>query len=184
MDTRTPREIDEALAKEHRALVHNGRRASSLVSFAGCVFGTRKGRHGEQGSSHAEIWELVRQAAADGDEYRIVIGKRPSELLADSDALLAERVEIMGRIVELDKLYTGWSRFFLVTSNSGHVHSSMYCHTCYPTTEYGWLPELSGKTEAQAVAKLGDTLCSRCFPSVRVGRPKKIAKAAALKLVA
>jgi hypothetical protein len=53
----------------------------------------------------------------------------------------------------------------LVTSSNGHVHSSMYCSTCRPTTTYGWLPELSGKTEADAVDELGPNLCSVCFPT-------------------
>jgi hypothetical protein len=26
--------------------------------------------------------------------------------------------------------YTGWTRFFLVVSSAGHVHSSRSCHTC------------------------------------------------------
>lgn len=62
--------------------------------------------------------------------------------------------------------YTGWSRFFLVTG--GHIHSSMSCSTCYPTTLFGWLPQLSGLTEADAVAAHGPLLCSVCYPSAPV----------------
>lgn len=79
-------------------------------------------------------------------------------------------------IVEHEKAYTGWSRFFLVTSSAGHVHSSMRCVTCYPQTRYAPVVGLSGSTEEQAAAILGDTLCSVCFPSVGSGRPSKIAK--------
>jgi hypothetical protein len=64
--------------------------------------------------------------------------------------------------------YTGWSRFYLVTSSSGHVHSSTHCCTCNKgrlPTSFALVPDLSGKTEAEAVAELGPALCSVCFPS-------------------
>ena len=75
---------------------------------------------------------------------------------------------LQNEITEQDKLYTGWSRFFLVTQANGHIHSSMSCSTCYPTTQYGWLPTLSGLTEADAVAAQGPRLCTICFPSAPV----------------
>lgn len=58
-----------------------------------------------------------------------------------------------------------WSRFFLVTSSNGHIHQDMHCSTCYVSTGYGWLPELSGLTEADAVDAHGPLLCSVCYPS-------------------
>lgn len=64
--------------------------------------------------------------------------------------------------------YTGWSRFFLVTNVGGHIHRDMSCSTCFPTTQYAWLHELSGLTEAEAVAEYGEILCSVCFPSAPV----------------
>lgn len=59
-----------------------------------------------------------------------------------------------------------WSRFFLVSG--GHIHSSTGCHTLYPTTEIAWLPDLSGESEADAVAAHGALLCTICFPSAPV----------------
>lgn len=98
---------------------------------------------------------------------------------------LAVVERIMGEIRALEDLYTGWSRFFLVTSSPGHVHSSTHCSTCRWTTTYGWLPELSGKTEEEAVAELGPTLCSVCFPSAPVEHVGgKISKAQAIKRAA
>jgi len=64
--------------------------------------------------------------------------------------------------------YDGWSRFFLVRNNNGHIHRSLNCSTCFITTQYSWITELSGKTEAEAVAELGEILCSVCFPSAPV----------------
>ena len=61
-----------------------------------------------------------------------------------------------------------WSRFFLVLNTNGHIHSSTSCSTCFVTTEFGWLPELSGLTEADAVEQQGEILCSVCFPSAPV----------------
>lgn len=81
---------------------------------------------------------------------------------------LATLNRLQNEIIEQDKLYTGWSRFFLVAQANGHIHSSMSCSTCYPTTQYGWLPTLSGLTEADAVAAQGPRLCTVCFPSAPV----------------
>ena len=67
--------------------------------------------------------------------------------------------------------YTGWSRFYLVTSSSGHVHSSTKCCTCHKgklPTAFALVPTLSGSTEAEAVAELGPALCSVCFASAPV----------------
>ena len=67
-----------------------------------------------------------------------------------------------------EEKYQGWSRFFLVTNTGGHIHSSMACSTCRPTTSFGWLPELSGLDEKAAVDAEGARLCSVCFPDAPV----------------
>jgi len=83
---------------------------------------------------------------------------------------------------EADNEYGGWSRFFLVPM--GHIHSSTSCSTCYVTTAFSWLPELSGLTEKDAVSEYGEILCSVCFPSAPVewtnGVNRKEAEAKAL----
>jgi len=78
--------------------------------------------------------------------------------------------------------YTGWSRFYLVTSSAGHVHSSLNCSTCKVTTTFAPVPSLSGSTEAEAVAVLGETLCTVCFPSAPV-KPSKVTQAQATLLI-
>lgn len=60
--------------------------------------------------------------------------------------------------------YKGWTRFFMVQ----HIHNSMNCSSFRPTTRVGWLPDVSGLTEAEAVAEHGATLCTICFPSAPV----------------
>lgn len=91
----------------------------------------------------------------------------------------AEISTITGRIKVLDNVHAehGWSRFFLVLASNGHVHSTTWCHTTYPTTRWAWLPHLSGLTEAEAVADQGEILCSVCYPSAPVAWTSGTSKA-------
>jgi len=67
--------------------------------------------------------------------------------------------------VQIDKdEYTGWNRFFMVE----HIHRSQHCSSFRPTTRIGWLPKVSGLTEAEAVAEHGSILCTICFPSAPI----------------
>jgi hypothetical protein len=63
-----------------------------------------------------------------------------------------------------EELYTGWTRFYLVK----HIHNSKHCSSFRLGTRIGWLPNLSGLTEAEAVAEHGAILCTKCFPSAPV----------------
>ncbi|MBF4459385.1 hypothetical protein [Pseudoclavibacter sp. VKM Ac-2867] len=65
-----------------------------------------------------------------------------------------------------------WPRAFVVPQ--GHVHSSLGCTTCYPTTRFQLLPEYSGKTEDELVEDAGDRACTVCLPSAPVDRPTKM----------
>lgn len=69
-----------------------------------------------------------------------------------------------GEIAEIEKLYTGWSRAFLVHNANGHVHASMNCSTCFPTTQYIWLPNLSGEDKMKIAELAGESACSVCYP--------------------
>jgi hypothetical protein len=113
--------------------------------------------------------------------------RRGIEQVEKRSAAMTAAQKLYERIAELNAVWEEhrWSRFFLVTSSAGHVHSSMWCSTCRPTTAYGWKPELSGKSEAEAVKALGPALCSVCFPSAPVAHQGgKITKAQAAKLAA
>lgn len=58
-----------------------------------------------------------------------------------------------------------WSRYFPCLNRDGHIHASLRgCPTVRFDTSMGWATGLSGKTVAEAVAELGETLCSVCFP--------------------
>jgi len=62
----------------------------------------------------------------------------------------------------------GWTRAWLVTNGNGHVHKEMECSTCYPTTEFFWLTEVSGKSEEEIVDLAGERACTICYPSAPV----------------
>jgi hypothetical protein len=115
----------------------------------------------------------------------LTVGHSPQSALKafrEADETVAE---IEDEISIAEEAYTGWSRFFLVTSSQGHIHSSMHCSSCRPTTTFGWLPQLSGKEEEEAVKAHGPALCSVCFPSAPVEwTSEKVKKAAANKAVA
>lgn len=83
------------------------------------------------------------------------------------DALRAARAELDDH----EKNYTGWVRFFLLTSSDGHVHRSMNCSTCNKgrsASTFALMPSISGTSFESAVAVLGATLCSVCFPEAPV----------------
>lgn len=81
--------------------------------------------------------------------------------------------------------YTGWTRYMLVTSSTGHVHRDMNCSTCRPTTQFAPVVSLSGCNADEAIDLLGETLCSVCYPDAPIaGKAGKITKAAAKKLLA
>lgn len=71
----------------------------------------------------------------------------------------------------------GWTRAFWVANSGGHVHRSMQCSTCYPTTNFQWLTDYSGKEENEIVGDAGDRACTVCYSSAPVDllrRPSKI----------
>jgi hypothetical protein len=101
---------------------------------------------------------------------------------ADAVKRLKEKFEQRNAVAEerrpLDALYQQhqWSRFFLVTNTNGHIHKTMYCHTCFEDTRFQWLPNLSGLTEANAVQQEGEILCTACFPTAPVDWTRGVAR--------
>jgi hypothetical protein len=126
-----------------------------------------------------EAIKMCRELAAQGPEKQPWDRYHAPSIIKDYDRLTRELAAVDAETEKLDAVYQAhqWPRFFLVNAANGHIHSSRNCSTCYPTTDYGWRPELSGKTEKDAVETLGTILCSVCYPSAPVawtaGRPKK-----------
>ena len=98
--------------------------------------------------------------------------------------------EVGCQILDLNEIYDQdpWTRAFLVLASNGHVHSSMDCNTCFPTTRYNWLVQYSNDNESTIVEDAGQDACTICYPSApadvlnrpsRIVTADKIAKAAA-----
>lgn len=211
----TPLEIDTALAAKHHELDKAEQRLSFANSDMFFMAGAKFCYKGRKRVPDMSLEEAIEKAAANAahlrdymtkhayvdnsggyeyhgvkwDEYDGTIQPydkdRALEAFAKREACIDVCVRVQDEINELQALYTGWSRFFLVTSSPGHVHSSTHCSSCRPTTTYGWLPSLSGKSEDVAVEELGPNLCTICFPSAPTSfTGGKITKAQAAKRAA
>lgn len=213
LTTATPVEIDTVLADLYRALMikeHDIESAELVIlGYAGMREWVRppnygKGHYRNTGTfaearakmqGHVDAYTAERGLDYDAMSEQAKGGIRYYEyvptLLSKHDAAVREVKKIRLNIAVLDAEFDrrgGWTRKFLVTSSSGHLHSTMSCSTCRPTTTYGWWPTLSGMTEAEAITALkdrADALCSVCFPTAPVaggGKRKHITKAQALKI--
>jgi hypothetical protein len=98
--------------------------------------------------------------------------------------------EVGCQILDLNEIYDQdpWTRAFLVINSNGHVHSSMDCNTCFPTTRHNWLVQYSNDEESAIVEDAGQDACTICYPSApadvlnrpsRIVTADKVAKAAA-----
>ena len=71
----------------------------------------------------------------------------------------------------------GWTRAWLVLNTGGHVHRTMDCRTCFPSTQFAWLTHLSGHDETEIVELAGKAACTECYPSAPAetrNRPSRI----------
>ena len=90
--------------------------------------------------------------------------------------------EVGCQILDLNEIYDQdpWTRAFLVLASNGHVHSSMDCSTCFPTTRYNWLIQYSNDDENTIVEDAGKDACTICYPSAPadvLNRPSRIVTA-------
>lgn len=173
----TPREIDTVLAALYEL---EGRTLAYLLGARDSVhrsLGQRPQWYGRQQRYAMPFDEALALAEATvRDPDYTAIPNSPRDVLgalrylAEQTAALAE-IDAAQAPLHEEYARRPWSRFFWVKASGGHCHSSMACSTCNKMgkrTDFGWNPELSGKTEAEAVAKLGPSLCTVCFPSAPV----------------
>jgi hypothetical protein len=172
----TPPEIDTQLSKLHMEATLQGRYVASLFARVHHAIGERTNGRRQWPTSDREAETALRSRLAAGEKILPHVGR---DLLANLDTALRELAAIRGRMDALDAEYVrrgGWARFFIVQNSNGHIHTGMNCGTCRPSTSFGWLPDLSGLTEADAVKAHGPLLCSVCFPSApsewTAGKPK------------
>ena len=150
--TATPVEIDTALAEIYARYYAEQDNSARLLDWVRDMQeGLRKFREGDRSYSSFTEEKLV---------------DLESKYEASQEAALRILQETLPYEAEYRR--RPWSRFFLVSNSGGHIHSSMHCSTCYPTTRYAWLPELSGQSEPEAVAAHGAILCTVCYPTAPV----------------
>lgn len=174
--TATPAEVDTRLAALYEALARIDGRITSLVNDAHSLVGDTRQYRGR-----ARMWTMtgpeavtaLRALATATDHPRPWTVRDAAATVAKLDEAHAQRAANLDAQAPLraEFAHRPWSRYFLVTSSDGHIHSSMGCQTCRPTTTYGWLPKMSGQDEATALAELADAahvMCSACFPNAPV----------------
>lgn len=176
----TPVEIDTMLAELY------GKRSDAEARIERLVGDIHRfaGDKGRQVSRNRKVYALdfrdaeakAREFAAT-DSYDAQAAQRVLKSLDEARATIAQAEE---DAEPLDAEYASrpWSRFFLVTSSNGHIHSSMHCSTCNSRTTYGWYPEFSGQTMAEAIAAWdargsAEVLCTTCFPDAPSARTQK-----------
>jgi hypothetical protein len=120
--------------------------------------------------------------------YRNTINSRWSNDLTKAeyeikiDQVQFEIKAVNAEIAPLNEIYKlhNWNRAFLVQNNGGHVHKTMDCNTCFPTTEFDWLVDYSSDSETTIVEAAGNTACTVCYPSAPadvLNRPSTIVTA-------
>jgi hypothetical protein len=180
--TATPREIDEKLADLYRQEAQAER--AKEIAAAGAH--RALGEHRQHASRNRPTWPTTDDQAIAKCRDRVAAGHQvkpwdmadPAKAVAAFDTATTTLAALAAEQAVLDAEFTrrgGWSRFFVVPG--GHIHCDISSRRCsrQPTTDHGWNPKLSGKTEAEAVAELGPHMCTVCFPTApvewTVGKP-------------
>lgn len=176
--TATPAEIDTAIAELYGIRLQLGDHRVVVMGDLRRALGQR----GRRMTGGWTSWEVsapdtvaqARQVAAGEVEEPTFQARRAvGPLLVTLDGVDDALVRVVEARVPLDARYEAgpWTRYFWVQGNGGHGHRSEDCSTCNKgrnETRFGWHPELSGKTDADAIAVFKDRLCSVCFPDAPV----------------
>jgi len=150
----------------------------------------------ELSSWYDKRWDLVSKLESAEDSIKFYEKYYPTSvenIQRDIEKVAKIKSEIVKVNIEIKKLNAiydqdPWTRAFLVLASNGHVHSSMDCSTCFPTTRYNWLIQYSNDDEKTIVEDAGQDACTICYPSApadvlnrpsRIVTADKIAKAAA-----
>lgn len=174
-------ELYEAAGK---AIIHWSRCRSAIRRAADLRPRHEQWRNGKpvlQDTTFEEDLAYVERAIREGLPLNISFSAKAQDLI-DAHVQAEEAMNEAQKLqMDHERGYTGWPRFWLVTSSAGHVHSTPYCSSFRPTTTFALVPELSGRVEAEAVSMLGEALCTVCFPSAPVNPisiPKGVASLA------
>ena len=150
----------------------------------------------ELSSWYDKRWDLISKLESAEDSVKFYEKYYPTsvEKIQESIEKVAKiKSQIFKVNIEIGKLNAiydqdPWTRAFLVINSNGHVHSSMDCSTCFPTTRYQWLIQYSNDDEKTIVEDADKDACTICYPSApaevlnrpsRIVTADKVAKAAA-----
>ena len=139
----------------------------------------------ELSSWHDKRWTVTSKILDAEDSIEFYVKHYPSrvgEIQKRIAELKEQYAKIQTEIKKLDAIYDQdpWTRAFLVINSNGHVHSSMDCNTCFPTTRYNWLVQYSNDDENTIVEDAGQDACTICYPSAPaevLNRPSRIVTA-------
>ena len=137
---------------------------------------------------HNQRWAICDKIESAKDSLKFYQKHYPTrtEEISKCEGKLAilkdELFKVGNQILDLDAIYDQdpWTRAFLVLASNGHVHSSMDCNTCFPTTRYQWLIQYSNDDEKTIVEDAGKDACTICYPSAPaevLNRPSRIVTA-------
>lgn len=180
LSTATPREIDSELARLSGVYAQLDQARTNKAETAHRLNGERAVYKGRQRVYTKPLDETLNELALKLADEKIVKHEIDNAVecinrISDLDNQMnAVRADIQA--IDAEYVRRPWSRF--VSVEDGHVHGGARCAkgTIRVTTKIGWHPELSGKTEAEAVELLGPMLCTHCFPTApveyTVGKPK------------
>lgn len=135
---------------------------------------------------HDKVWKNNSDYLALVDEFKWAEkynrSERCKEIQLKQLELQEKRSILKDKIRELDVIYfqDPWNRAFLVINSNGHVHKSLDCSTCFPTTRYQWLIQYSNDDEKTIVEDAGQDACTICYPSAPaevLNRPSRIVTA-------
>lgn len=182
----TPSEVDEALY----AIYGEIGRATTLRDYKWDTVKTKVREHLGRGYRDkvlpGEVREAIRQvqALAEDDAIEALVNdenvatrvrgyrlRAVQEAVQAYDAACSQVEDLIASQQPYDEEWERrgrWTRAFLVNNSNGHVHRSMHCTTCFPTTQYHWVTEMSDHSEQEIVEKAGERACTVCYPSAPV----------------
>jgi hypothetical protein len=167
---RDPQAFDTKLADLTAQMGDQMREVASMTSKLHVLAGDKKSYRNTRvpvwSYSDLEVEREAQRKAAHGD----AAAKLALTLRASAQAMLdAINYEIANMNAVYNRQGNRWTRFFpSVTKSQPHIHRSLSCHTLHATTVMRWAPEMSGRTDEEAVAELDEKLCSVCFPGAPV----------------
>lgn len=168
----TPAEIDTRLAELEQENAQLTRDIKLAMTDLRVSLGQQRERVQLRNGKTEYVWlissyDTEREAVAlrEAGQARTTTEAAYDQLHALRQQVLVNRAERTKISVEFQRR-GGWTRAWAVPN--GHVHNTRSCHTCFPTTVFGWLPQVSGLNEEEIVELAGERACTVCYPSAPV----------------